>query len=219
MGVRVSFDLGSPDGLEGFFWDSGPHLFRDWVIMADEEDPGFFSSELLPRLDRIVAEGASSLLPADQHDAAIIDEIFETFIGYYCDCNVAARSLLRDASSSLVNISWYREVQAKIESRCSQQTALCWRQLLNGRAVGRPPTPYPYSPHDEVFRLGYWTAEEVRIINDELRDCFPPVRQRGKVRLRDWFVRTASDDVAIKIVIEATTRAREVETGLITTVA
>ncbi len=42
---------------------------------------------------------------------------------------------------------------------------------------------------------------------------------KGKVRLRDWFVRTANDDVAIKIVIEATTRAREVETGLITTVA
>ncbi len=45
--------------------------------MADEEDPGFFSSERYCRASiGSLPRGQSSLLPADQHDAAIIDEVF-----------------------------------------------------------------------------------------------------------------------------------------------
>jgi hypothetical protein len=217
MGVRVTFYLGTPDGLEGLFWGAGPQSFLDWARRVEREYHGAFSPEMLCRLDRTAAEGPASLDPADRRDAEIIDSIFDSFIGEYCD--TSARSLLRCASDSMVYVRWYGEVRARIESRCSRQTSLCWDHLLDGRAVGRPTSPYPYTPSDVEFRLGYWTAEEVRIVHDDLRATFPAVARRREQRLRGRSLLTPEDEVAIEIAIEATARALGEMTGLITTVA
>jgi hypothetical protein len=217
LGVRVSFWIGAPDGLEGLFWGSDPPLFRVWARYVEQEDPEAFSAELMSRLDRILAGGPSALVPTDRHDAEIVDAVFDAFVGFYCD--TSASSLLRSASDSLVSVEWYRQARGRIESRCSRQVARCWSYLLDGRPVGRPPAPHPYTPSDVVFRLGYWTAEEVRVVLDDLRTAFPAVVRRGEERSSGGFARTPDDEVAIEIAIDATTRALGEETGLITTVA
>jgi hypothetical protein len=217
MGVRATFYLGTPDGLEGLFWGAGAQSYLDWARHVEQDYQGTFSPELLLRLNRTVAEGPASLDPADRRDAEIIDSIFDSFIGEYCD--TSARSLLRFASDSTVYVRWYGEVRARIESRCSRQTSLCWDYLLDGRAVGRPPSRYPYTPSDVVYRLGYWTAEEVRIVHDDLRAAFPAVTWRKEQRSRGQSLPTPEDEVAIEIVVEATANALGERTGLITTVA
>jgi hypothetical protein len=216
LGIRVSFYLGAPDGLEGHFWGSGPRQFRDWVRYVEEEHRGTFSPALLCRLDRIVAEDPSSLLPTDRADAEILDEVFDAFVGLYC---TSADGLLRYASESMVYVGWYGQAQARIESQCSRQVSQCWSYLLDGRPMRRPSTAHPYTPRDPVFRLGYWTAEEVRIVHGDLRSTFPGVVQRAEQRSRGRYARTPDDEVAIEIAVEATARAMFEETGLITTVA
>jgi hypothetical protein len=117
------------------------------------------------------------------------------------------RAGLEDASNRVLYVRWYSQAQPLIESRCSLRTSLCWGHLLDGRPVGRPPSPYSYTPSDGVFRLEYWTAEEVRIVHDDLQAIFPAVAL------------TPDDEVAIEIAVEATAKALGEETGLITTVA
>lgn len=217
MGVHVTFYLGTPDSLEGLFWGAGPQSFLNWARGVEQEYRGTFSTEMLHRIGRTVAEGPASLDPTDRRDAEIIDSIFDSFIGEYCD--TSAGSLLRCASDSTVYVRRYEEVRARIESRCSRQTLLCWDHLLDGRAVGRPLSPYPYTPSDVVFRLGYWTAEEVRIVHDDLRATFPAVTRRRELRSRGQSLHTPEDEVPIEIAFEATARALGERTGVITTVA
>lgn len=212
----MSFYLGAPDGLEGHFWGSCPSQFRDWARYVEEEDPGTFSLALLHRLDRIVAEGPSSLLPVDRADAEILDEIFDDFVGLYC---TSANGLLRYAAESMAYVGRYSLAEARIESQCSRQVSQCWSYLLSGRPVGRPPTAHPYTPRDPIFRRGYWTAEEVQIVHGDLRSAFPGVVQRAEQRSRDGYALTPDDEVAIEIAVEATARALIEQTGLITSVA
>jgi len=216
MGIRVSFYLGAPDGLEGHFWASSPIHFRNWAHHVEEEDQGTFSPALLRRLDRVVAEGPRLLLPADRADAELLDAIFDIFIGLYCD---SQRSLLRYASESTVDVGWYVQAEAGIGTRCSRQVSRCWSYLLNGRHVGRPSTAHPYTPRDPVSRLGYWTAEEVKIVHDGLRAAYPGGVQRAERRSRGGSPPTPDDEVAIEIAVEAASRALIEETGLITFVA
>jgi hypothetical protein len=217
MGVRVTFYLGTPDGLEGFFWGAGRQSFLDWARGVEQEYRGTFSPEMLHRIGRMAAEGPLSLDPTDRRDAEIIDSAFDSFVGEYCD--TSARSLLRCASDSTIYVRWYEEARVRIESRCSRQTLLCWDHILNGRAVGRPPSPYPYTPSDVVFRLGYWTAEEVRIVHDDLRAAFPAATRREELRSRGQSLHTPEDEISIEIALEATARAMGQRTGMITTVA
>jgi len=216
MGIRVSFYLGAPDGLEGLFWASSPIHFRNWSLHVEEEAPGTFSPALLRRLDRVVADGPSRLVPADRADAELLDAIFDNFVGLYCD---SQRSLLRYASESTVYVGWYVQAEAGIGSRCSRQVSRCWSYLLNGRPAGRASTAHPYTPRDPVSRLGYWTAEEVRIVHGGLRSAFPGVVQRAERRSRGGSPPTPDDEVAVEIAVEATSRALIEETGLITFVA
>lgn len=217
MGTRLSFYLGSPDGVEGLFWQSGPLLFRDWARYVEEQEPGTFSADLLDRLDRIVADGPGSLVPRDVGDAAIVDQILDSFVGQYCDG--PARSLLKLASESVVNVRWYRLGRSRIETRCAPQTRGCWTHLLDGRAVGRAHFPCLYAPGDPVFRLGYWTAQEVLAVHTDLCASFPAVIERAEDRCRGGAIRAPDDEVAIEIAVEATAGALREETGLITTVA
>jgi hypothetical protein len=217
MGVRVTFYLGAPGGLEGLFWGATPQSFLDWSQDMEREFPGTFSPEMLHRIGRMVAEGPTCLNPADRRDAELIDSIFDSFVGEYCD--TSARSLLRCASDSTVYVRWYEEARTRIESRCSRQTLLCWDHLLDGRAVGRPTSPYPYTPSDVVFRLGYWTAEEVRIVHDDLRTAFPAAARRREQRSRGLSLPTPEDEVAVEIALEATAMALGERTNVITTVA
>src|SRR5262249_35284720 len=122
-------------------------------------------------------------------------------------------------SDSTAYVRCYEEARARIESLCSRQTLLCWDHLLNGRAVGRPLSPYPYTPSDVVFRLGYWTDEEARIVHDDLRATFPAAMRREELRSRGQALHTPEDEVAIEIALEATARARDQRAGVITTVA
>jgi hypothetical protein len=213
LGVAVSFYLGSPDGLEGLFWGSNPYRFRDWAYEVYEEYDETYSPEILFRLDRIVDEGPGSLTPADSHDAQIIDAIFDNFVGFYCD--LEARTLLRLAADSSVYARRYEQTREKVNSRCSPSTSLCWKYLPEGRAVGRLPAPYPYTLSDEVFRLAYWTADEVRVVHEDLLAAFPVVAQRIRDRLSGIYAVAPDDEVAIEIAIEATRRALNEETGLI----
>ena len=212
----MSFYLGAPDGLEGHFWGSRPSQFRDWARCVEEKDPGTFCLGLLHRLDRIVAEGPSSLLPADRADAEVLDEIFDNFVGLYCTSD---NGLLRYASESTVYVGRYGLAETRIGSLCSPQVSRCWSYLLHGRPVGRPSTAHPYTPRDHESRLGYWTAEEVRIVHGDLRSAFPGVVQRAEQRSREGYALTPDDEVAVEIAIEATRRALVEETGLITFVA
>lgn len=216
MGIRVSFYLGAPDGLEGHLWASSPIHFRNWAHHVEEEDPGTFSPALLHRLDRVVAEGPSRLLPADRADAELLDAIFDNFIGLYCD---SQNGLLKDAVESTVDVGWYVQAEARIRSRCSRQVSQCWSDLLNGRPVGRPSTAHPYTPRVPGSRLGYWTAEDVGIVHDGLREAFPGVVQRAERRSRGGSPPTPDDEAAFEIAVEATSRALIEETGLITFVA
>ena len=52
MGIRVTFYLGAPDGLEGLFWEAGPQLFLDWARALEQEFRGTFSPDMLHRIDR-----------------------------------------------------------------------------------------------------------------------------------------------------------------------
>jgi|GEM_PF-3103352 len=218
MGIRVSFELGAPDGLEGMFWGSDPSLFRDWLRAEDREDPGFYAPELLSRLDQVVTEGPSSLAPRDRQDAQILDAIFDAFVGDYCI--LEAQSLLENATGGFTNVYYFERAQELVESRCSPQVAQCWRDLLQGRAVGRPSSPYPYTPSDVVFRLGYWTAAEVQIVHDSLQTLSPAeLRRNIPWWARGARARTRDNEVVISTVLTATARALERETGLITTVA
>lgn len=217
MGIRVSFGLGAPDGLEGMFWRSNPSLFRDWLRAADRDDPGFYAPGLLSRLDQVVAEGPRSLSPRDRQDAQVIDAIFDAFVGDYCD--LEAQSLLENATGCFTNVAYFERARELVEARCPSQVAQCWRDLLQGRAVGRPSSPYHYTPSGVVFRLGYWTAEEVRIVLDGLQTAFPAVIQRNIRRSRGSRILTPDDEVAIENALVATARALESRTGLVTTVA
>jgi hypothetical protein len=40
MGVRVTFYLGTPGGLEGLFWGATPQSFLDWARDVEREFQG-----------------------------------------------------------------------------------------------------------------------------------------------------------------------------------
>ena len=223
MGIRMMFDLGAPDGLEGIFWGSGPNKFRDWVYLIAEQDNGaeeenmMYPVELLGRLDRVIDEGPTSLLPTDLVDAQLIDAIFEAFVGDYC--NFVARNLLRPATERMLYARNFRDAQDQINLRCSVDTARCWEHMLEGRAVGRPPEPYPYTQMSVVYRLGYWTADEVGQIHRDLRSAFPGLARIADRRSAGERVETPEAWIAAEVVLEATFVALENRTGLITGVS
>ena len=217
MSTLVHFQLGAPDGLEGIFWGCDPSGFRDWAYQEEDEFIGTYAVGTLLRLDRIIAEGPGSLTPADADDAKVIDAVFHAFVFQYCDYG-PGQKLLNTGAHHYQNLSWFQEAQDEIDARCSPETVSCWRHLMKGRAVGRPPRPYPYNP-DYGALLGYWTAEEARGVHRDLRASFPPLDGLVQDRIEGRRVQKLDDPIAAELVYEATAEAVERGTGLVTMIA
>jgi hypothetical protein len=205
VGIRVQFWQGSPDGACGHFLSSPLGEFRAWYARQLEEWPGECEPRLLPIIDDIIARGVAALHAESPEIAWLIDRVMDEFYGSYY--NSARPELLVEADPSCLYERHYSEVRGEIDRRPGTGAVRLWDYLLSGRAIGRPQETFPYRSEDDVYRLGYWTHEEVAALREPL--------SRWRATVRRFETRYPAADMAARAIDAVILEGL----GLITTVA
>ena len=170
MGVRVSFYIGSKDGALTHFLESPLQDFRAWHLEQLREWPEDVDARLTPIIDDVLDRRAAALCPQSGSHAWLIDRVVDCFYGEFCD-HVQSH-LLKGADDACLYVRGYANLDA-VGSVIGPDLLRTWQYLLNGRALGREATHYPYDSADGVYRLGFWTRSEAAQLHSRFKDRGP----------------------------------------------
>lgn len=161
MGIHISFWHGSHDGLLGHFL-SLPHAeIEAWLLQCMEQFPEEFDPAILALLQNFRRHGVEALKVDSAADAKLVDELLKVCYGQYCDQHID-RSMLQDASSSTLHLRRYDTITDALRRANAPPDILkLWHYLFTGRPLLRDPSLLPFNFNDDIYRIGYWTADEV----------------------------------------------------------
>ncbi|WP_027482156.1 hypothetical protein [Deinococcus pimensis] len=202
MGIRVTFYLGSPDGLLTHFLSAPLGAYLAWLQPIVEEEPHCFLPGVVDVLSDLVRRGRPALEEADARHPAVLDELLN---GYYPDFQFHEPSAkLEDASPTSLSYRYYEAFEDTLRARGLTDAADLLAYLPTGRGIltGAPRRP-PLTWEDPT-RLSFWTLDEAR----RLRALLDGVSEAEQLALDP-------DRGALPAVHEAVTLADERGTGLI----
>ena len=111
-------------------------------------------------LARAVCRGSRTLHAESTEDAFAIDRLVDFYVGAYQDI-AGVR-----AYPSLDNRWLYVSRWIDARDRSAGRLDALLGHLLDGRGIGRRDGIYPYASSDGVFRVGFWTLDEVRELSE-----------------------------------------------------
>jgi len=205
MSIVVMFWHGSHDGLLGHFLSGPLDDFRIWCLASEEQFPGELHPALVPLLDAVLREGPDALRPTTAAEAWVVDRLLDTYCGIFASCD--RPDLMQSTVEAFLRVSRYETILAALSQWPHHRTARrLWSYLLEGRPVVRDPGKFPYGSEDAVYRLSYWSADEVVLLDRVFAD--PSAR---------WL--SVADTDALGCTRTALAAARARGSGLITSVS
>lgn len=166
MGITVEFHLGAIDGLESIIVDALPE-FREWYDEISKEYPSDFDPEMIGLIDHILTTGRSVFDVESAKSARQVDKLVDLFVGNYCDY-AAGSKLLKSADNNVMKVHHYYE-QLEHFDKTSAAFSF-WNFILTGRPLSRNAETYPYQPSDVVFRVSYFTWDEIQKLKREFEN-------------------------------------------------
>lgn len=204
MGIRVMFFHGSADGMASHFLSAPLHEFRAWYQEMMEEFPEEVNPACVFLLEEVIYNGRPSLKRASEESPKTVDLLLADYYGLFADF----RDKLYEASGTCINIRKYQSIGTQLKRDGMEEAAVLVDYIFSGRPVLRDAAEFPFFSEDDVFRLAYWTAEEVV----RFRAALDPLGEAEQRQLDpEWG--------ALPAIQESLANAHARKSGLIITVA
>ena len=173
MGCYVEFWHGPPDGIASHLVGGPLAEFEAWCDEVIREFPGEIDPRVVELLRRVRTGGVEHLRAKSASEAEVVDRLVDEFYGSYCDRGAGAERL-ESACESMINVWHYESARPALHrAGVSPEVLRLWDYLVAGRALLRDPVELPYVSEDEWFCVGYWTADEVIVLDGALRGIEP----------------------------------------------
>lgn len=181
MSVPVRLFLAPSDGLPGVLTPERLASFREWYWrewtkdLEDgpprEEDLDEDLKAVLVLVDQLRQDGAETLrAPREEHQPAVMDLLYELSDYFTRERDERGpEDRLEPAAEQRPLEQDLRAAESVIGAACPERTRRLWSYLVWGRAPNRDDAR-GVGQQRGVPTLGYWTAEEVRQVRDDLRE-------------------------------------------------
>ncbi len=165
MGIYVTFWHCHPAGLADEFLGGPLDEFDSWLAATIAEFPGDIEESVYPLLKAVRANGRAALEATTSADAMTVDRLMDAYFGMFCDKERAG--LKRHADQSLLYARHFEGMfGSDNETAVSSAAFRLWDFMFKGRPECRDPNLLPYESEDGVYRLSYWTLDEVKLLRD-----------------------------------------------------
>ncbi|WP_426755693.1 hypothetical protein [Myxococcus sp. Y35] len=179
MSIPVFIYLTPPDGLIPLLTPERLADFREWFRREytehlDEEEAQEAESDeemktILGFVDHLLQQGSESLRkPPARHADAMLD-LLDELSDYFTSEETGIPEGMELATKLKPTENEVRASDVVIAEGCPKRTFALWRHLVWGRAPDRV-VAEGIGLRRNYPSLGYWTAEEVRQVRDDLRE-------------------------------------------------
>jgi len=165
MGIYVTFWHCHPAGLVDEFLGGPLDEFESWLAATMAEFPGDIEGSAYPLLKAVRANGRAALEATTSADAMAVDRLMDAYFGMFCDMKRA--ELKRRADQSMLYSRYFEGMFGSSDETAASSAAFrLWSFILKGRPGCRDPNLLPYESEDGVYRLSYWTLDEVKLLRE-----------------------------------------------------